>query len=194
MCERNIKGQCFLHSYMYHENKNIYKFIKNVEWKKMSKPFICCSRLKTAKLLATAKQLTRKNSVWRLKNYAFFFHRANIQKGLNPPHLICSCSLFKDPPALFHSKRTLWMLPNLSLSTSNLVSTTSRKIDTKYLNISKSPSNTSLSTSVPACFCRSHQKTLVTIWQLTNDFVLAGKFIFPNFSHLWLNSDLGGIL
>ena len=38
-CKFNIKDQCFLHSYIYNDNKNIYKFIKLVNKKKMSTPF-----------------------------------------------------------------------------------------------------------------------------------------------------------
>ena len=42
----------------------------------------CWTRLKTAKVLATAKQLIRKNSICYLKNQAFLFHKANVQIGL----------------------------------------------------------------------------------------------------------------
>ena len=38
-CKLNMK-YCFLHSFIYKDNKNIYKFIKNVKWKKkLSAPF-----------------------------------------------------------------------------------------------------------------------------------------------------------
>ena len=30
-CKLNIKDQCFVQSYIYKDNKNIYKFIKNVK-------------------------------------------------------------------------------------------------------------------------------------------------------------------
>ena len=30
----NMQDQCFSHSYIHMDNKNIYKFIKNVKWKK----------------------------------------------------------------------------------------------------------------------------------------------------------------
>ena len=30
----NMQDQCFSHSYIHRDNKNIYKFIKNVKWKK----------------------------------------------------------------------------------------------------------------------------------------------------------------
>ena len=47
--------------------------------------FICWTRLKTAKLLATAKQLMRKNSICCLNNQVIFFHKANVQISLATP-------------------------------------------------------------------------------------------------------------
>ena len=46
--------------------------------------FLCWTRFTTPNLLATAKQLIRKNSVCCLKNQVIFFHRANMQIGLIP--------------------------------------------------------------------------------------------------------------
>ena len=61
--------------------------------------FLCWTKLKAEKLLATAKQLIRKNSICCLKNQANFFHRVNVQIGLAPSPLFVFRSLFKDPPS-----------------------------------------------------------------------------------------------
>ena len=62
-CKLNVKDQCFLHSYIYNGNKIIYRFIKTLIEKKYvygflikKNTFICWTRLKTVKLLATAMQ------------------------------------------------------------------------------------------------------------------------------------------
>ena len=48
--------------------------------------FLCWTKLKTEKPLATAKnQLIRKNSVFFFEKSGNFFHRVNVQIGLNPP-------------------------------------------------------------------------------------------------------------
>ena len=69
-----MKDQCFLHSYIYNENP----------------------RLKTAKLLANAKQLIRKDSV----------HRANVHIDLTLPPTVRFRLLFKDPSFPLHDERT----------------------------------------------------------------------------------------
>ena len=50
------------------------------------------------KLLATTKQLIRRNSICCLKNQAIFF-RVSIEIDPSPPS-VCFQSLFKDPPPL----------------------------------------------------------------------------------------------
>ena len=85
-CKLNIKDQCFLHSYIYNDNKNIYMFIKNVKWKKnvyaflikKTPNFICWTRLKTEKLSASFTQLVQELcfpyqrtlfSVWKIRHF-----------------------------------------------------------------------------------------------------------------------------
>ena len=77
-----LKDQCF-YSYIYNDNKNIYKFIKKTVNEKKKK---CLSlytptkkthlymldSVQNSKVLATAKQLIRKNSVCCLKNQAIY--------------------------------------------------------------------------------------------------------------------------
>ena len=58
--------------------KNVYTFSLKII-------FTCWIRLKTAKLLATVKQLIRNNSVCCLKNQVIFFHRVHIQIGWTTP-------------------------------------------------------------------------------------------------------------
>ena len=62
--------------------------------------FICWNSLKTEKLLATGKELVRKNSVCCLKNQEIFFtERMNVQIGLTPlPLFIFVCFLKTTPP------------------------------------------------------------------------------------------------
>lgn len=72
-CKRNIEYQCFLQSYMYNDNKNIYKVMKKECLCLLNKnTFICWTRFKTAKFLPTAKKalkkLIRRNSVFCLKH------------------------------------------------------------------------------------------------------------------------------
>ena len=62
----------FTQIYIYDNNKNIYMLI----YKNVYAFFI--------KLLATAKQLIRRNSICCLKNQAIF-HRVSIKIGLTPP-------------------------------------------------------------------------------------------------------------
>ena len=62
----------FTQIYIYDNNKNIYMLI----YKNVYAFFI--------KLLATAKQLIRRNSICCLKNQAIF-HRVSIEIGLTPP-------------------------------------------------------------------------------------------------------------
>ena len=89
-----MKDQCFLHSYIYNGNKNIYKFIKKRSMKnkkclrlfnEKKNTFTCWTRLKTVKLLATAKQLIRKNSICCLKNQAIFFSQSERTDRLDHP-------------------------------------------------------------------------------------------------------------
>ena len=47
-CKLNMK-YCFLHSFIYKDNKNIYKFIKNVKWKKK---IVCTFFIKKTPLYA----------------------------------------------------------------------------------------------------------------------------------------------
>ena len=105
-CKVNMQDHCFSHTYIYMDNKNIYKFIKNVQWEKLClhlfnkkiSLYICWTRLKTTKLFATAKQLIRKNSVCCLKNQVIFFSQSAQTDWLDHPlPLFCFCSLFKDP-------------------------------------------------------------------------------------------------
>ena len=60
------------------------KKFKNVCAFLIKNTFLCWTRFTTPNLLATAKQLIRKNSVCCLKNEVIFFHRANMQIGLIP--------------------------------------------------------------------------------------------------------------
>ena len=61
--------------------------------------FICWTRFKTGKLLATAKQLIRKN----------FISQSECTDRLDPhPHTVRFRSLFKDPP-LPLSRRTKFL-------------------------------------------------------------------------------------
>ena len=67
----------FTQIYIYdNNNKNIYILIYKKSLKNVYAFLI--------KLLATAKQLIRKNSICCLKNQ-IIFHRANIEIGLTPP-------------------------------------------------------------------------------------------------------------
>ena len=93
---------------LYIQPKCLHLFNKRSFFKKNT--FICWTRLKTAKLLATAKQLIRKNSVCCLKNQATLFHRASMQIGLTPSPLFVFIHFFNDLSPL-HDKRTLWMPP-----------------------------------------------------------------------------------
>ena len=77
--------------YIYdNNNKNIYMLIYIKSYKNV------CDFL--IKLLATAKQLIRRNSNCRLKNQAIF-HRVSIEIGLTPalPLFVFICSL-RTPP------------------------------------------------------------------------------------------------
>ena len=73
----------FTQIYIYDNNKNIYMLI----YKNVYAFFI--------KLLATAKQLIRRNSICCLKNQGIF-HRVSIGFESSPPP-VCFHSLFKDP-------------------------------------------------------------------------------------------------
>ena len=76
-------------------------------WKKTKKkqptPFLkkttftCWTRLKTKKLLATAKQLIRKTSVYCLKNQEILFAEWIYRYAWLPPLPVCFCLFFKDP-------------------------------------------------------------------------------------------------
>ena len=118
----NIKYRCFLHSYIYNNNKNNYKFTK-VKWKKNAYAFlikstiICWTRLRTAKLLATAIQRIRKNSICWSKNQAIFFTERTYRQAWAPPLPVRFCLLFKNPLPLLHNKRAFWMPPNCVNST-----------------------------------------------------------------------------
>ena len=64
-----------------------------------NKTFLCWTRLKTEKLLATAKQLIRNNFFCCLKNQDFFLQSKHKDRFelTSPVHLR---SLFKDSPSL----------------------------------------------------------------------------------------------
>lgn len=75
-CKRNIEYQCFLQSYMYNDNKNIYKVMKKECLCLLNKnTFICWTRFKTAKFLPTAKKLLKNLSegtlfsVWNIRQF-----------------------------------------------------------------------------------------------------------------------------
>ena len=65
----------FTQIYIYDNNENIYMLILKKKFKNVYAFFI--------KLLATSKQLIRRNSICCLKNQVIF-HRVNIEIGLNP--------------------------------------------------------------------------------------------------------------
>ena len=76
----------------------------------IKKNIMCWARLKLTKLLATAKQLIRKNSVCCLKNQknqAFFFLKVNVQIILTSPLPVCFRLLFTD---LLIDKMCSWKL------------------------------------------------------------------------------------
>ena len=62
-----------------------------------NKTFLCWTRLKREKLLATAKQLIRNNFFCCLKNQDFFY-RANIKIGLNSLPLFTFVHFLRTPP------------------------------------------------------------------------------------------------
>ena len=67
--KQHKRSQCFLQSYIYNDNKNIYMFIKKTLNKKkiflrlFNNALICWTKLKTKNPVATGKQLIRKNSI-----------------------------------------------------------------------------------------------------------------------------------
>ena len=75
----SIKDQRFLYSYIYNDNKHIYKLIQNAKWKENVYTFFIKKNNFingfgwTATHLATAMSLTINNSVWCLKNQGTFF-------------------------------------------------------------------------------------------------------------------------
>ena len=76
-CKLIIKDDnVFTQIYIYDNNKNIYMLIYKKSLKNVYAFLI--------KLLATAKQLIRRNSICCLKNQAIF-HRVSIEIGLTPP-------------------------------------------------------------------------------------------------------------
>ena len=129
-----MKGQCLLNSYMYvyfiymyRYNICIYIYIYIKEYlhvhkitlneNKMPTPlikhtFICWTRLKTEKLLATALQLIRKNYVSCLKNQTCFVHSLNVQISSTPS----PCSFlfaFYWLLHLFPRQMDFWMAPHI---------------------------------------------------------------------------------
>ena len=68
--------------------------IKNCQIKNSQKTtFICSTRLKTEKHLATAKQLIRKNSICCWKNQATFFIEQIHLGAASPSIICCRCSV-----------------------------------------------------------------------------------------------------
>ena len=110
-----MKNQCFLHSYIYNDIKNIKSSIKNVKCQKKKKKngytFWQGSQQNT-KLLATAKQLIRKTSACCLK-YQAFFSQSKRSDRLDPSAIpVCFRSLFKHPLLLL----PFWMHPQVLFS------------------------------------------------------------------------------
>ena len=88
----------FTQIYVYDNNENIYMLILKKNFKNVYAFFI--------KLLATSKQLFRRNSICCLKNQVIF-HWVNIEIGLNPPPptlfvFICSLKTPLLPPRQTH--------------------------------------------------------------------------------------------
>ena len=96
--------------------QRLYKYLhvykKTLNGKKKKKNVYAFFNKKHLYMLdqAHTKQRIRKNSACCLK-IRQFFHRANVQIGLTPPHSVRFSSLFKDPP--LHNKRTFLITPQI---------------------------------------------------------------------------------
>ena len=89
VCKLHIKDHCFLNSYIYNDNTNIYMFIKNVKWKEnvyaflIKNTFICWNMLKTKKQLPSNFS---ERTAWCLKITQFFSQSEHTDRlYLHPP-------------------------------------------------------------------------------------------------------------
>ena len=84
------------------EKKKVYDFL-------IKSTFICWTRLKTKKHLATGKQLIRKNSACCLK-IRLFFSQSERKDRPDPPPPVNFSLLYKNPSP-FSARRTSFLTP-----------------------------------------------------------------------------------